>query len=321
MPTSRFYIYQHLRLSDDVVFYVGKGTGRRAWDHLNRNPHWHRTVKKHGLKVVIVKRNLSERKAFLLEASLIKKFGRRDLDTGTLVNLSDGGEGNSGRLVSKEQRMLMSKHAQERVANPEYRKSVARGMREWAAVPENRKELLRRAAKATKLSQSSESRSKMTATLRRMGKDPTLKEYWQKRAAVMHTAEAKEKNVESRKRYARTSEGRSKLLSSLAKGRLVAYTEEVGRKKSKSLKAFAASDLGKTLIQKAVAAGHTKEANLKRAASLSKPYPSLVSPDGVKHPAGVGLSKFARENGLSSAHLSSVIRGKLQHHKGWRLAR
>ena len=47
---------------------------------------------------------MSENDAFAQEKALILKYGRADLGTGTLLNLTDGGEGPSGAIRSKETR-------------------------------------------------------------------------------------------------------------------------------------------------------------------------------------------------------------------------
>jgi len=93
---NKFYIYFHINPLKNEVFYVGKGCGDRAYD-TKRNKFWCNTVNKYGEpKVVIVRDNISEKYAFLLEKAYIKIFGRRDLNEGTLVNLTDGGDGISG---------------------------------------------------------------------------------------------------------------------------------------------------------------------------------------------------------------------------------
>jgi hypothetical protein len=51
--------------------------------------------------------NLDEEFALLLEEELIAKFGRKDLRSGPLLNLTDGGEFNGNR--SKEYKQRMSK--------------------------------------------------------------------------------------------------------------------------------------------------------------------------------------------------------------------
>jgi len=105
-----FYVYIHIHHSQGypVIFYVGKGLRKRAFSDL-RNIFWHRTVAKYGPhEVIIHKENLTEQEAFDLEVSLIKSIGRRNNGTGTLVNLTDGGEGCSGWIPTAETRAKRS---------------------------------------------------------------------------------------------------------------------------------------------------------------------------------------------------------------------
>lgn len=91
-PSGR-YVYIHRKRSDMSVFYVGKGTGNRAWRHVGRNKYWINTIKKHGFCVEVVQDNMSEEDAFLLEMWLIAKFRHEGV---SLTNISDGGEGGGG---------------------------------------------------------------------------------------------------------------------------------------------------------------------------------------------------------------------------------
>lgn len=43
----------------------------------------------------------------------------------------------------------------------------------------------------------------------------------------------------------------------------------------------------------------------------------LISPDGEIH-STENVSEFCRQHGLSQAHISSVLRGSRNHHKGWK---
>lgn len=95
------YVYVHIKGSDGTVFYVGKGTKRRAWDRRKRNPWWRSIVAKHGLEVAIVKDGMSESCAFSLERALIRAYA------GTLCNLTDGGEGASGYRHTEESIAVM----------------------------------------------------------------------------------------------------------------------------------------------------------------------------------------------------------------------
>ena len=94
------YIYQHIRLDTNEVFYIGKGVQKkqnyqyyRAFDKKRRNNIWNSIVSKTGFKVEILATNLSEKECFNLEIELISKHGKIFDNSGTLANYTDGGEG------------------------------------------------------------------------------------------------------------------------------------------------------------------------------------------------------------------------------------
>lgn len=95
------YIYQHIRLDNNQIFYIGIGgednspstNYGRAYSHNSRNKHWHNIVNKVGFKVEILFENLNWEDACLKEIEFIKQYGRMDLKTGILVNMTEGGEG------------------------------------------------------------------------------------------------------------------------------------------------------------------------------------------------------------------------------------
>ena len=41
-----YYVYEHWRLDTDTCFYVGKGSGNRAYKTVGRNCHWKNIVAK-----------------------------------------------------------------------------------------------------------------------------------------------------------------------------------------------------------------------------------------------------------------------------------
>ena len=96
-----FYVYIHCRASDGRVFYVGKGSGQRAYVSQGRNRYWMNIVKKHGLTVSIIQEGMQEWWAHELECELIALYGRE-----TLCNLTDGGDGTSGRIVGENEKRL-----------------------------------------------------------------------------------------------------------------------------------------------------------------------------------------------------------------------
>jgi hypothetical protein len=100
---NQYYIYSYLR-EDCSPYYIGKGSGKRAY---TKGP---KEVKppRDKSRVRILKANLTEEEAFLLEKLYILMFGRIDLGTGILRNRSDGGDGASGVIVSEETRRKRS---------------------------------------------------------------------------------------------------------------------------------------------------------------------------------------------------------------------
>lgn len=98
-------IYRHLKPNGEV-FYIGIGKKSRAYSKKDRNKHWHNIVNKYGYEVQILKEGLNWEEACELETLLINYYGRRDLGTGTLVNLTDGGDGAVN--LSKESRKKTS---------------------------------------------------------------------------------------------------------------------------------------------------------------------------------------------------------------------
>lgn len=88
-PESReFYVYAH-RDAEGAIFYIGKGTGRRAWSQ-ERHSVWHRYVKERlngSYSVEILKKELTETEAEAREGALIVQFGRQ------LVNWQNSGRG------------------------------------------------------------------------------------------------------------------------------------------------------------------------------------------------------------------------------------
>ena len=115
MPND-FYVYMYLTL-DGVPFYIGKGKDNRASNisgHLStnhRNSLLKNKIRKVGvdnIKIHFLHINLAEEAAFRWEKYWIKYIGRRDLKEGSLCNLTEGGDGSSGRKCSEETRKKIS---------------------------------------------------------------------------------------------------------------------------------------------------------------------------------------------------------------------
>jgi hypothetical protein len=90
----KYYVYQHIRLDNNQVFYIGKGTKKtkgnvfhRAYTKNSRNEYWLRISKITSYKVEIVEQFESETECLKYESELIKKYGFSWNNTGTLCNI------------------------------------------------------------------------------------------------------------------------------------------------------------------------------------------------------------------------------------------
>jgi hypothetical protein len=98
---KRFYTYAYLR-KDGTPYYIGKGTGRRAFTKE------HNTFVPPEERILFLKKNLLEEEAYQHEIYMIAILGRKDLGTGILYNKTNGGDGTRGFLVTEEQRRYTS---------------------------------------------------------------------------------------------------------------------------------------------------------------------------------------------------------------------
>jgi len=164
---GKFYVYVYLdpRPGKGLQpIYVGKGTvdldrASYHWERRCVNPFLQKVLDKiraAGLvpQITIAAYMEDEEEAFAMERDLIVQYGRRDLRTGSLCNLTDGGQGVSGLKYSEERlrkareqfstpewRQMMSHIALNAWANPEIKAERVERIRRTAADPAHRAKL------------------------------------------------------------------------------------------------------------------------------------------------------------------------------------
>ncbi|MBC7088669.1 MAG: hypothetical protein H5T96_09440, partial [Tissierellales bacterium] len=112
----KHYLYRHIRLDKNEPFYVGIGTKqrnshnsfiseyKRGFSKRNRSKYWKNIINKTKYEVEILVE--SDDYDFIKEKEIefITLHGRRDLGKGTLVNMTDGGDGIINIIYTEERK-------------------------------------------------------------------------------------------------------------------------------------------------------------------------------------------------------------------------
>lgn len=111
VDNGKYYLYRHIRLDTGMPFYVGVGTKHkgntfiqvyiRAYSKYDKRLIWKRIESKSGYEVEIMLESNSRDFLLQKEKEFIKLYGRIDIRTGILANLTEGGESTGGK--SREQ--------------------------------------------------------------------------------------------------------------------------------------------------------------------------------------------------------------------------
>lgn len=126
------YTYRHFRKDTNEIFYIGIGKDndgkyKRAYETQKRNKHWYNVVNKVGFYVDVVADNLTWMQACELESELIKKYGRCDLNEGGLVNMTDGGDGNTNPSLELRETARLKNLG--KVLTPQHREKISHSLK------------------------------------------------------------------------------------------------------------------------------------------------------------------------------------------------
>ncbi len=114
-------LYRHIRQDKNEPFYIGIGESEsRAYEIKGRTRAWKNIANK-GYNVEVLFDDLSWEKACEKEIEFIALYGRRDKKTGTLVNMTDGGEGTVGYRHTDETKEII-RESMTGSKNPNYGK-------------------------------------------------------------------------------------------------------------------------------------------------------------------------------------------------------
>lgn len=105
------YLYRHIRLDKNEPFYIGIGNDesyRRSTIKANRNTYWKNIINKTSYRIEILLDDLTWQEACEKEIEFILLYGRKDLGTGCLVNMTSGGDGTPGIKRSQQYILKLS---------------------------------------------------------------------------------------------------------------------------------------------------------------------------------------------------------------------
>lgn len=146
------YVYRHIRLDKNQPFYIGiskndnYGNCKRAKSCTGRNFIWKRIVDKTDYEVEVIMDGLTWEEAKQKEIEFIKLYGRLNSGTGILSNMTDGGEGGLGVVVSEITRKKLSENSKKNGISKETREKMASKLR-GRSLPDWQRKILKEAAK------------------------------------------------------------------------------------------------------------------------------------------------------------------------------
>jgi hypothetical protein len=138
----KYYVY--VLFNGETPFYVGKGTGNRMYEHYRKAVKTKivspvlskiRSMIKKNQKIIYLKKyeTDNEMDALNFECTLIKSIGRRNLNTGSLFNLTGGGEGVTNYIWTDKHRNNLSNSIKKAISEGRYKPGLFNRTEEYAS--------------------------------------------------------------------------------------------------------------------------------------------------------------------------------------------
>ena len=308
----RYYVYAYLR-SDGTPYYIGKGSGDRCFikgKSERINP------PKDKSRIIFLKQNLTEEDAFKHEIYMIAIFGRKDLGTGILRNLTNGGDGVSGYIPDENVRKARRKNGknvgnknaelkrgvcsltrEQRIKNGNKVKELGLGI--FSQTPEQRKENGKKAGQKAK---------ELKLGICGYG--------FEERSAAGKVGGAKNRenktgicglSFDERSKNGKRNGNRVKELG------LGIFSQEFLKTKSERFSGEGNPMYGKKHLPETIEKIRKRaiERTPKKIYKLKNPQGEIITFENFK--------EFCNQNNLNSGGVANVLRGKYIQHKGWTL--
>ena len=131
----KLYLYQYFCPIRNESIYVGCGCKERPYQHLSRkdvHPLVHRIswIRNQGLEPIIEIKEFEcevREEISIREIYQIHLIGRKNLKEGSLLNLTDGGEGVTGLKWSEESKSNSSKARKGKLLTEEHKQNISKG--------------------------------------------------------------------------------------------------------------------------------------------------------------------------------------------------
>lgn len=222
MAEAKFYVYVHRRADTGEVFYIGKGSGRRAWATQYRTDYWRRVRDKYGIVIEILEWFDKEEDAFRNEKVLIahhRAMGAR------ICNITDGGEGATGNVMPESAKIAISKAKLGRKRPPETEETRLRKSESAKGRRMSPEAIAKTAAFHTGRKRSPETLAKMSAALKGKGAGRVVSEETRAKCSAIRKGKPASESARAavsaghanRTKYAKlTPENKAKMLAGQA---------------------------------------------------------------------------------------------------------